>query len=49
MITRLRTEVSRRQFLVAGGFAVAAACLIPRGTVRPGGRARPRGTRPAGV
>ena len=31
MITRPRTEVSRRQFLVAGGFAVAAACLAPRG------------------
>ena len=31
MITRPRTEVSRRQFLVAGGFALAAACLVPRG------------------
>ena len=31
MITQARTELSRRQFLVAGGFTVAAACLIPRG------------------
>ena len=31
MITRPRPEISRRQFLVAGGFTVAAACLVPRG------------------
>ena len=30
MITRARTELSRRQFLVASGFTAAAACLIPR-------------------
>jgi hypothetical protein len=31
MIARPPTEISRRRFLVAGGFTVAAACLIPRG------------------
>src|SRR6202162_782386 len=31
MITQARTELSRRQFLVASGFTVAAACLVPRG------------------
>ncbi len=31
MITRAGTELSRRQFLAASGFTVAAACLIPRG------------------
>src|SRR5271157_91183 len=31
MITTLSPEVSRRQFLVAGGQTVAAACLVPRG------------------
>ncbi len=31
MITRQRLETSRRQFLVAGSFSVAAACLMPKG------------------
>src|SRR5438105_3544618 len=36
MITRARTEISRRQFLVASGFTVAAACLVPRGLFAQG-------------
>ena len=31
MIARPHTEISRRQFLVAGGMTTAAACLVPRG------------------
>lgn len=31
MVTTASAEISRRQFLLAGGLTVAAACLVPRG------------------
>src|SRR6266403_1065699 len=31
MVRTAPAEISRRQFLAAGGLAVAAACLVPRG------------------
>jgi hypothetical protein len=30
-MTRPRTEISRRQFVVAGGLTAAVACLVPKG------------------
>jgi glyoxylase-like metal-dependent hydrolase (beta-lactamase superfamily II) len=37
MITRSSAELSRRQFLAAGGMTFAAACVAPRGLFVPGG------------
>jgi len=31
MLTTASAEISRRQFLAAGGLTVAAACLVPTG------------------
>ena len=31
MVITAPAEISRRQFLAAGGLTVAAACLVPRG------------------